>query len=146
MTGSGHEPITATESEQSALSMIEALLKTAHFTPKLVGARGEEIELPRSVFLALRQLVCYLIHDQAITVVPLNKNLTTQEAADILNISRPYLIKLLEQGEILFTKTGTHRRIRLRDLMEYKHARDAERRREMTELTQFSQDLGMYNQ
>jgi excisionase family DNA binding protein len=62
----------------------------------------------------------------------------------MLNISRPYLIKLLEQGDIPFTKTGTHRRVRFSDLMEYKKYRDSERRKGLAELTQLSQELGLY--
>ncbi len=95
---------------------------------------------------AATHLILSLIAEgKAVTVVPLNKELTTQEAADILNVSRPHLVKLLERGEIPFAKTGTHRRIRFSDLMKYKEHRDFERRRGMAELTQLSQELGLYN-
>ncbi len=145
MTVQGQEPIAATDSERPALSRIEGVLDNANHVPKLVGPNGEEIELPQSVFQVLRQLVYYLAHDRVVTIVPVNKELTTQEAADMLNVSRPYLIKLLEQGDIAFTKTGTHRRIRFSDLMEYKKHRDSERRKGLAELTQLSQELGLYN-
>jgi len=145
MTVLGQEPIAATDSERPALSRIEDVLGNVNRVPKLVGPDGEEIELPKSVFQVLRQLVYHLAHDRVVTVVPVNKELTTQEAADILNVSRPYLIKLLEQGDIPFTKTGTHRRIRFSDLMEYKKHRDSERRKGLEELTQLSQELGLYN-
>ncbi len=145
MTAQEHEPITATDSERPALSRIEGVLGNVNRVPKLMSSNGEEIELPESLSQVLRQLVYYLAQGRAVTIVPLNRELTTQEAADILNVSRPYLIKLLEQGEIPFTRTGTHRRIRIDDLMEYKKRRDAERRRGMAELTQMSQELGLYN-
>ncbi len=82
---------------------------------------------------------------RAIFIVPGNKELTTQEAADILNVSRPYLVKLLERGEIPFIKLGTHRRIRFSDLMRYKKRRDAERERALGEIARMSQELGMYD-
>ena len=125
MTALEREPITATDSERPALSKIEGVLENVNRVPKLMSPNGEEIELPESLSQVLRQLVYYLAQGRAVTIVPLNRELTTQEAADILNVSRPYLIKLLEQGEIPFAKTGTHRRIRVDDLMEYKKRRDA---------------------
>jgi excisionase family DNA binding protein len=145
MTVREGEPIVAAESEQLVLNRIEGVLEDVQRVPKLIGPQGEEIELPQSVFRVLRQLVYHLAHGRAVTVVPVNKELTTQEAADMLNVSRPYLIKLLEQGEIPFTKTGTHRRIRFSDLIEYKQRRDAERGRGLAELTQLSQELGLYD-
>ncbi len=145
MTALEREPITATDSERLVLGRIQGVLGNVNRVPKLISPNGEEIELPESLFHVLRQLVYHLAQGRAVTIVPLNKELTTQEAADMLNISRPYLIKLLEQGEIPFTRTGTHRRIRFSDLIEYKKLRDSERRRGMAELTQLSQELGFYN-
>src|SRR5438128_9896051 len=112
MSVQAYEPIAATESERSVLNQIEGVLENAHSVLKLVSPDGEEIELPRSVFHILQQIVYHLAHGRAVTVVPLNKELTTQEAADLLNVSRPYLIKLLEEGELPYFKVGSHRRIR----------------------------------
>lgn len=78
------------------------------------------------------------------SLVPLEQELTTQEAADLLNVSRPFLIKLLEQGEIPYIKVGSHRRIRFEDLIAYKQQRDLKRRQSLKELIHFSQDEGFY--
>ena len=80
------------------------------------------------------------------SLVPLKQELTTQEAANLLNVSRPFLIKLLEQGEIPYIKVGSHRRIRFEDLMAYRQQRDLKRRQSLKELTQFSQHEGFYDE
>ena len=139
------EPIMASESEEPALYKIKGVLDNGNNAPKLVGPDGEIIELPKSVYQVLQQIVDHMMHGRAIFIVPGNKELTTQEAADILNVSRPYLIKLLERGDIPFLKLGTHRRIRFNDLMKYKKRRDAERERALDEIAQISQEFGMYD-
>lgn len=139
------EPITANESERPALNKIKGVLNDNSRVPKLVGPDGDFIELPRSVFQVLQQIVYHMMRGRAIFIVPGNKELTTQEAANILNVSRPYLVKLLEQKKIPFVKVGSHRRIRFSDLMNYKKLRDAERMRGINEIAQMSQDLGLYD-
>lgn len=140
-----YNPVMADENERPALNQIEGVLENVRRVPKLVGPGGEEIELPQSLFIMLRQIVHYLLNGRAVTIVPLNKELTTQEAADILNVSRPYLVKLLEQGDIPFVRTGTHRRIQFIDLMNYKKYRDEKRRKGLAELTRLSQEMGLYD-
>lgn len=136
-------PVTADERERVQLSEIERLIQD-ETTPRLVGASGQQVELPAPALALLRELVHQLARDQAVAVVATGKELTTQEAADILNVSRPYLVKLLEQGEIPFTMVGTHRRIPVSELLTYKRHRDAARRQALVELTQLSQEWGLY--
>jgi excisionase family DNA binding protein len=79
----------------------------------------------------------------AVTIVPIHAELTTQEAADLLNVSRPFLIKLIESQEIPCRKVGRHRRIRFADLMEYKQKTDTQRTQALDELVAQSQELNM---
>jgi excisionase family DNA binding protein len=104
---------------------------------------GREVLLPKGAARLLTHLLTEMGQGNAVTVIPLHTELTTQHAADVLNISRPHLIKLLEKGEIPYHRTEAHRRIKFTDLMRYKakfdeqaaHARDA--------LVAQAQDLGM---
>jgi len=140
------EPITASENERPALKKIEDVLNQEKRRPRLIGPDGEEIELPLSVFQVLRQIIYHMMRGRAISVVPINKELTTQEAADILNVSRPYFVKLLEEGTIPFNVVGTHRRVRFDTLMEYKTHSEAEQDRKLDELTRLSEELGLYDE
>jgi excisionase family DNA binding protein len=142
-------PVEAAESEQPCLEKMERVLaemrrEGAAESPMLLSPGGERIELPESVLTLLRQVAHHLARGRAVTVVPIDKELTTQEAADVLNVSRPYLVKLLDEGKIPFVKTGTRRRIQLAEVMAYKRIRDAERRRGLDELTRLSQEYGLY--
>ncbi|HKS71143.1 MAG TPA: helix-turn-helix domain-containing protein [Ktedonobacterales bacterium] len=141
-------PISAKESEQQTLDQIEALLSSANGgtePPKLVGGQGQEMVLPESVVSLLRQVVHQLARHKVVSIVPRNRELTTQEAAEILHVSRPYLIRLLDQGAIPYTRTGTHRRIRFDDLMRYKAERDAAREQALDELARINQEMGLYD-
>lgn len=87
----------------------------------LAGAgAGDQVELPESVYQALRKVLDAMRNGLAVSVVPQSTRLTTQQAADLLNVSRPTVVKLLDEGEIPFQKAGTHRRVLLTDLIEYR--------------------------
>ena len=81
---------------------------------------------------------------RVISLVPHEHYLSSQEAAEILNVSRPFLYTLLDEGKIPYTMVGTHRRIQVEDLMEYKRKRDSQRRQDLSELVAVSQELGLY--
>lgn len=143
------ETVSAAEPERHALQVVDGLLRRSlkgtgkQSRPKLVGSDGQAIELPEPIFHLLRQIVPHLAKGRALTIVPLQHQLTTQQAADILNVSRPFLIGLLERGEIPYGKTGKHRRISFDDLLTYKRRRDASRREAVDRLTALSQEYGL---
>ncbi len=139
-------PIIATEQERPNLEKVDRLFmqQVEASSPRLVSSSGEELELPESVFHLLRQLVHDLAQGNTVMIVPGHRELTTQEAADLLNVSRQYLVEVLKAGDIPFTLVGTHRRVHLDDLMEYKNKRDAKRREGLSLLTKKSQQLGLY--
>lgn len=120
---------------------------TAHPGADPVRIQGELagddlLVVPRQAAVMLAQILGFLANGQGVTVTPSNAMLTTQQAADFLNVSRPYLIKLLEAGEIPFERVGTHRRVAFGELMEYMRRDDQERRRAADELTELGQELG----
>jgi excisionase family DNA binding protein len=81
---------------------------------------------------------------ERVSLAPIHKELTTQEAADLLDVSRPFLIRLLDRGELPFTRPGRHRRVLFGDVVKYKQRRRLEREARLRELTRLSEDLEMY--
>src|SRR5215831_2945466 len=110
-----------------------------------VRAAGEEetIELPAGAVKLLQAILEDMAAGRAVTLVPQNAELTTQEAADFLNVSRPFLIQLLEQKKLPFRLVGTHRRVRFEDVLRYKEDIDSKRRKVLDELTARAQELDM---
>ena len=104
---------------------------------------GHDLVLPRQAIALLHDLLTEMARGNAVTVVPTHAELTTQEAANILNVSRPHLVKLLEEGGIPFIKTGTHRRVRYEDLMTFKAQRDEQSQAALDELTAIAQENDM---
>jgi excisionase family DNA binding protein len=138
------EAVQPSKSERARISRIDRFFKAStQRTAELVGPDGKSLRLPNSVYTLLRQLVSELAEGNAVTIVPVRHELTTQQAADILNVSRPFLIRQLEAGEIPFRKVGTHRRILFEALMAYKRQRSEERRRFFKESLREAIDLGM---
>ncbi len=126
------------------LARIDALLGTRR-VGRLVGPDGDEVEIPASALTALRLVAAAMAQGQAVTVAPHDLELTTQEAADLLHVSRPHLIKLLDRGELAHHRTSedpkSHRRVLLKDVMAYRQQRQQTRRGLLRELTQASQDI-----
>ena len=105
--------------------------------------KPHRLVLPTSALRLLVDILGELALGNAVKVVPVHAELTSQEAADLLNVSRPHLVKMLEDGAIPFTKTGRHRRVRFSDLMAFKQRRDEQSQEAMEALVQQAQELGM---
>jgi excisionase family DNA binding protein len=111
---------------------------------RLVGPDGSEIEIPAELYGVLRDVVDALSEGLAISIAPHNTMLTTQEAADLLNISRPTLVRLLTDGEISHTMRGRHRRVLLRDILAYQERTRTERRQALDRMAADGEDDGLY--
>ncbi|MCE7987058.1 MAG: helix-turn-helix domain-containing protein [Caldilinea sp. CFX5] len=107
------------------------------------GEPSEVLTVPAAALHLLVQILTEMAQGNAVTVMPMQAELTTQQAVDILNVSRPFLMQLLENGVIPFHKVGTRRRLRLHDVMAYKQRRYAVRSATLDELAAYDQELGL---
>jgi excisionase family DNA binding protein len=99
--------------------------------------------LPRAAVQLLQAILREMAQGHAVTLIPVHAELTTQQAADLLNVSRPYLVSLLESGVIPYRKIGTRRRVLFEHLMAYKKAEDVKRMEALNELTRQAQEVGL---
>ncbi len=107
------------------------------------GPGRQTVKIPASAVQMLIHILEEMARGNAVTLIPVRTELTTQEAADMLNISRPSLIQLLDEGKIEFRRVGTHRRVRFEGLMAYKRRADADRRAALAELAAYDQEIGL---
>ena len=145
-------PVAAPPEQQAqVIALSKALDDIAHAprrrAPKcqLVGPTGESIAIPESVFRVLERVAEVMARGDSITVGPGGRELTTQQAADLLNVSRQYVVRLLDEGRIPYGKTGKHRRLRIEDVLAFKETRDKDRRAGLRELSRMTQELGGYD-
>lgn len=130
------------DDEAAFRALVDGLRNTT--VPSLTLADGSTIDLPVDIAEALRGIVEALAQGKAVTVAPQHTTLTTQQAADLLGISRPTFVKRLEEGDIPFTKPGRHRRVRLSDVLAYRNRMRSESSEALDRLAQISQDAGLY--
>jgi excisionase family DNA binding protein len=145
----GNEVVTPTKAD-SALAKESGRRLATHLggTGELrlevkTDTTSEELVLPPSALRLLVHALTEMGEGNAVTLTPIRAELTTQQAADLLNVSRPHLVKLLDEGAIPVRKVGTHRRVRLDDLLSYKQEFQARRHAILDELQALSQDLDM---
>jgi len=112
---------------------------------RLTSGSGASVELPSEMATALISIIGSVALGSAVAVLPLPTEVTTTEAAALLNVSRPHLVTLLESGEISFTEVGTHRRIRLADIVAFREARQERFRRAMLRIYEVTEELGLPN-
>ena len=139
-------PIFAPNSDATIVKQLDDELARNKGVTKLVTPQGSEIRLPHSVLQVLVDVVHEMARGNAVKVMPIHAEITTQQAAELLNVSRPFLVSLLEKGEIEYRKVGTHRRVLLEDLLVYKDRRDRERLAALDELAKEDQRLGLYEE
>jgi excisionase family DNA binding protein len=110
---------------------------------RLADHPSEKLELPPQAVQLLMRILEEMARGNSVTLIPVHAELTTQEAADMLNISRPSLIGLLKEGKIEYRLVGTHRRVRFESLMAYKRQLETQRRAALKELAAYDQELGI---
>ena len=134
---------------QDELAAVDRLLDTARRglgqTARLVGPDGAAIELPRDIHALLVSIVENLKAGNGVSVIPLYAELTTVEAAELLNVSRPFLIKQLDAGALPHHLVGTHRRLRLADVLAYRDRLDVNANDALSALSREAEDLGLYD-
>ncbi len=136
--------------EQTVLPPEESIedLRSAlsHADAALVGPNGETIPLPLEVFEILKGVVDAMSKGLAVSLTPHHQTLTTQEAADLLGVSRPTFVKLLDDGKIDFEKPNRHRRVLLRDVLAYRNERRQHRSAALDELVRITEEAGLYDE
>lgn len=142
------EPIVADETEHLALDEIERALvrPSPDQRAQIIGPDGTRTDLPESLYAVLLRAAQELRRGRGVSILPVGMELTTQQAADLVNVSRPLLIRLLEAGQIPYHRVGTHRRIRLDDVLVYRRHRSEERRAMLAGMAAEAQELGIYDE
>ena len=107
------------------------------------GGAGETVAIPTAALRLLVTILTEMARGNAVRLIPHHAELTTQEAAELLNVSRPYLVRLLDDGRMPFHRVGTHRRVLFKDVMAYKAEHRRARRAALNELSHLDQELGL---
>lgn len=133
----------AVESSRQIAAFVSTKLDTQRIELVREAEGRQTVELPTFALRLLAEILSELAVGNTVKVVPVHAELTTQEGADLLNVSRPHLVKLLDEGAIPHTKTGRHRRVKFTDLMKYKVHRERQSEAAMSELSALDQARGM---
>ncbi|PWN57761.1 helix-turn-helix domain-containing protein [Abyssibacter profundi] len=143
----GNLSLPSQEEQEQAKQLqrrLAEMVETDQCHVRLQANGGDEaLELPVYVVRMLNRIFAEMAEGNAVTLVPVHAELTTSQAADLLNVSRPYLIKLLESGDIAYIKVGSHRRVRAEDVLRYRETQLTKRREALAELTAEAQRLGL---
>lgn len=108
---------------------------------RLMSPQGDPLELPADAAQLILDILGHMARGDAVTLIPVHAELTTQQAADLLNVSRPTLVKLLEEGRLTFQKPGRHRRIKFEEVMRYKQESERARNGALDELAAIGEDI-----
>ncbi len=139
------QPVLPSEAEiaqaQVSLKLLKQDRADKHFA--IGSPSGRKVPLSESAFDLLLTILTEMSRGNAVLVMPINAELTTQEAADLLNVSRPFLIRLLDEQKIAHHMVGRHRRILFKDLMEYRQKSKRRQFKAMQDLTAGDDELGI---
>ena len=133
----------AAAAAREALRVLSQANKNMRLELKGEQRDAVSVSMPQEALELFVEVLSQMANGNAVTVVPIHEELTTHQAAELLNVSRPYLIGLLDAGQIPYRMVGTHRRVRLADLMAYKKQDDARRDEALAELTRQAEDLDL---
>lgn len=138
------------EEQKAAMDSYDALASTleqihSNYPEIEIEETKERIKVPLNALKILAKILKETSQGKPISIVPIATEITTQAAAELIGCSRPHLIKLLESGEIKFTKIGKHRRIKYQDVLEYKKKIKEEQRKLLIEIMQADEESGMYD-
>ncbi len=137
------DPISVPENQEAQIRELRRLAQWGN--AKLVGPDGYQMAIPKPVNDILLMILKNLQAGKAVSIVPEHQQLTTQRAANILGVSRPFLVRLVEDGAMPFHMVGSHRRIYLRDLLDYKRRRDAARHEAINSMARAEMAAGTYD-
>ena len=133
----------ASVSESAQLRELRHLVKQG--SVQVVGAKGRKMPLPQPVVGLLDEILKNLQAGKKVSVVPEHQELTTQRAANMLGVSRPFMVRLLEEGNLPFHMVGSHRRVYLKDVVTYKTRRDKERHASIIRMARMEKKAGTYD-
>ena len=129
--------------DMDAVKAIVQVLDEVGSAPRLVGPDGTSTQLPTSLYEVLNRAAHELLNGNGVTVMPLSAVLTTAQAAELLNVSRPFVVKLIDAGQLDHHMAGTHRRVLAKDVLEYQSQRDEERRLALEKMHEIADESEM---
>ena len=140
---SKEEQRAAMESYSALASTLEQLRSES---PEIeIEETEEKIKIPKSALVLLAKILKEISQGNPISIVPIATEMTTQAAAELLGCSRPHVVKLLEEGQIKYTKVGKHRRVKYEDVLSYKKLLKAKQKSAITEIMQLDEESGLYD-
>ncbi len=136
-------PAGVSGSEHAQIRALRRLVQEGEV--KLLAPDGRAVNLPSAVRGLLDEILKNMLAGKAVSIVPEHQPLTTQRAANLLGVSRPFMVRLLEQGELPFHMVGSHRRVYLKDLQTYKKRRDEQRHESINRMARMELEAGTYD-
>ncbi len=139
------DPVSLPASQKKQVRELHQLMQQQGKALLISKGSKQTVELPDAVYDLLIRILTVMEQGKAISIVPVMQELTTQQAAEQLGVSRPFFVKLLETGKLPFHLVGTHRRVYLKDLLSYKQKRDQDRHAAIEQMADEAEQAGLYD-